>query len=110
MNRSCTTLNVERRTLNAERQRSKVGRDRRARRGSQNNFYTKIAKSDWCFCYQRPCLAKASHGTAKQGLLGNWMRACTSRFVSLATFCKKGLESLGAPGGRALPKKSESKL
>jgi hypothetical protein len=53
MNCSYTTLNVERRTLNAERQKSKVGRDclgyctsrRRARRGSRNGFYTKIAKA-----------------------------------------------------------------
>jgi hypothetical protein len=82
---------------------SEVGRDRRARRGSRNGFYTKIAKSCWCFCYQRQ----------KQSLLGSLLRADTGLFVSFATIpvlhsfseggCKIVLEGLGAPGGRALP-------
>jgi len=50
-------------------------RRRRARRGSRNRFYTKIAKSGWPFCYQRQ----------KQSLLGNWVRADTRLFVLFAT-------------------------
>ena len=86
----------------------KVGRDRRgfctrrrrARRGHQNGFYTKIAKSRWCFCYQRQ----------KRSPLGNWMRPDTRLFVPFATFCENGWANLGAPGGHALPQKAEFEL
>jgi len=83
-------------TFNAQRRKSRVGRDRRARRDSRNRFYTKIAKnakpvkahpisicfeqkiakSGWYFCYQRQ----------KQSVLGNLVRADTRLFVPFATF------------------------
>jgi hypothetical protein len=103
---SCATPNVKRRTLNAERKASEVGRDcpglrslsegDRARRDSRKRFYTKIAKnakpvkvhpipicfgqkiakSGWYFCYQRQ----------KQSMLGNLVRADAGLFVPFATF------------------------
>jgi hypothetical protein len=114
-----STFNTQHSTLNVQGQRPKVGCDRPglrsfcegdgARRGHRNGFYTKIAKSRWCFCYQKQ----------KQSLLGNWLKADLSRFVSFATFpvlrsldeegCENGLGNRGAPGGRALPRKAESK-
>jgi hypothetical protein len=63
-------------------------------------FEQKIAKSGWYFCYQRQ----------KRSLLGNWMKADLSRFVSFATFCENGLENRGAPDGHALPRKTGFKL
>jgi hypothetical protein len=64
------------------------------------------------FTQQRQCIvlnrrprrvAGISPPNAKQSLLGNLIRANASLFVSFATFCKNDWESLGAPGGRALP-------
>jgi hypothetical protein len=84
MNRSNTTSNAERRTLNAERQGSKVGRDRRARRGSRNGFYTKIAKA------AKPVKA---HRSSLASVIKSRSRACleigceppTDLFVPFAT-------------------------
>jgi hypothetical protein len=50
--------------------------------------FTEDNEESLSFRHQRPCFAKASHGTAKQGLLGNLVRANTRRFVAFVAFCK----------------------
>ncbi|HXC02018.1 MAG TPA: hypothetical protein VNU49_05150 [Opitutaceae bacterium] len=88
-------------TYESIRAAARVGTDRRAVRSSGGGmfcFEQKITKSRLDFRHQRQ----------KQSRLGNLMRAGINRFVSFVTFCEKYfLENHGAPGGRALPKKSE---